>query len=112
MRAPICFWAAVLALTVSAPMRGEEAKGASAVEALPADVKAAYWGIRGDRIMPTIRFLASESLEGREAGERGAETAAEYLVSRFQAAGLAAGSSDGFLQRFKLRYRTLHPDEA
>lgn len=74
------------------------------------DVRHADRGIQGERMMPTIRFLASPRLEGREAGERGAEVAADYLVSRFQAAGLQAGSKEGFLQRFDLVGRILAPD--
>lgn len=66
--------------------------------------------LRGDKIMPAIRFLASPRLEGREAGERGAEIAADYLVSRFQAAGLQPGSKEGFLQRFDLVRRVLAPE--
>lgn len=77
---------------------------------LPEDVRRAYHSIRGDRMMPTIRFLASPRLEGREGGERGAEIAADYLVSRFQAAGLRAGSREGFLQRFDLVGRILAPE--
>ncbi|HZM16112.1 MAG TPA: M28 family peptidase [Candidatus Krumholzibacteria bacterium] len=82
----------------------------AAVE-LPAEVKAACQRIHADEIIATIRFLASPRLEGRDAGERGAEVAADYLVSRFQAAGLRAGSKDGYLQRFDLVRRTLAPEE-
>ena len=88
-----------------------ESRSPSEIDALPVEVRAAYQGIRGDRIAATIRFLASPRLEGREAGERGAEVAADYLASRFQAVGLQPGSRDGFLQRFDLIRRTLAPDE-
>ena len=89
---------------------GTGVKPAAAVE-LPAEVKAACQRIHADELIATIRFLASPRLEGRDAGERGAEVAADYLVSRFQAAGLRAGSKDGYLQRFDLIRRTLAPEE-
>jgi hypothetical protein len=38
--------------------------------------------------------------------------AADYLVTRLQAAGLEAGTKEGFLQTFDLRFRTLGPDAA
>lgn len=77
---------------------------------LSPDEAAALESIRAARIQPMIRFLASPALEGREAGQRGAEIAAEYLVSRFQAAGLEAAGKEGFLQPFDLRYRVLGKD--
>jgi len=85
--------------------------GSALLDQLPAEVKSAYEGIRGDEIIATVRFLASPRLEGRDAGERGAEIAADYLVSRFQAIGLQAGGKDGYLQRFDLLRRTLAPEE-
>ena len=83
---------------------------AAATSQLSADEAAALDSIRASRIQPMIRFLASPALEGRESGQRGAEVAAEYLVSRFQAAGLEAGGKEGFLQPFDLRYRVLAKD--
>jgi len=68
-------------------------------------------GIRAESIVSTIRFLASDGLEGREAGERGHDLAAAYLVSRFQALGLRSAASGGFLERFRLRYRYLTEKE-
>lgn len=92
----------VLALGVPFALHAEDAR--------PPEIDAAYRSIRGDRMLPTVRFLASPRLEGRESGERGAEVAADYLVSRFQAAGLGPGSKEGFLHRFDLLYRTLDPE--
>ncbi len=83
---------------------------AVAPEHLDAAAEAAVQGIRADRIAASIRFLASPRLEGREAGERGCEVAADYLVSRFQDAGLRPGSKEGYLQRFDLVRRTLAPE--
>jgi len=76
---------------------------------LPPDTASAYGTIRGDRILPTVRFLASPRLEGRESGTRGCEVAADFLSSAYQAAGLEPGSKEGYLQSFDLIRRTLAP---
>ena len=55
---------------------------------LPPEIASAYGTIRGERILPTVRFLASPRLEGRESGTRGCEIAADFLSSAYQAAGL------------------------
>ncbi len=74
---------------------------------LPPEIASAYGTIRGDRILPTVRFLASPRLEGRESGTRGCEIAADFLSSAYQAAGLEPGSKEGYLQSFDLVRRTL-----
>jgi hypothetical protein len=56
-----------------------------------------------------IRFLASDTLEGRETGSRGYDVAAEYVRAQFEAIGLQPLREDWF-QRFALRAATL--DEA
>ena len=56
-----------------------------------------------------IRFLASDTLEGRETGTRGYDVAAEYVRAQFEAIGLQPLRDDWF-QRFALRAATL--DEA
>lgn len=118
-------------LTMVAPAIGQEAKPAVAppsgrgeasgakpettassdADRLPAEIESAYKGILAEEILSTVRFLASPRFEGREAGERGADVAVDYLVSRFQAAGLEAGSKEGFRQRFDLIRKTLAPEE-
>ena len=77
---------------------------------LPPEIASAYGTIRGERILPTVRFLASPRLEGREAGTRGLEVAADFLSSAYQAAGLEPGSKEGYLQSFDLVRRTLAPE--
>lgn len=74
---------------------------------LPPEIASAYGTIRGDRILPTVRFLASPRLEGRETGTRGCEIAADFLSSAYQAAGLEPGSKEGYLQSYDLVRRTL-----
>ena len=48
-----------------------------------------------DAIRKHIEFLASDRLEGREAGSVGYETAARYVAERFAAMGLKPGGTDG-----------------
>ena len=95
---------ATLALGPIGPTVAQEEAAVSDAE------RAAMERIRARSILPTIRFLASNALEGREAAERGERIAADYLVSRFQAAGIEPGTKEGFLQRFDLRWRVLGPD--
>jgi Zn-dependent M28 family amino/carboxypeptidase len=57
-----------------------------------------------------IRFLASDLLEGRRAGTRGYDVAAEYVASRFAMMGVAAGGQGGYFQ--PLRLREVVPDLA
>lgn len=55
--------------------------------------------IRGD-----ITYLSSDALEGRQAGERGFETASTYVANRYEAIGLAPGGTDGsWFQPVRLR---------
>lgn len=55
--------------------------------------------ITADEICQTIRFLAADSLEGRGAGEPGAEMAMTYLADRFATIGLASPEG-GYIQPF------------
>ena len=58
--------------------------------------------IRPDAIEAHVRYLASDLLEGREAGTRGYDLAAGYVASQFQQLGLRpAGTS--YLQPVPLR---------
>jgi hypothetical protein len=57
-----------------------------------------------------IRFLASDLLEGRRAGTRGYDIAAEYVAARFAIMGIAAGGEAGYFQPVALREVT--PDLA
>lgn len=52
-------------------------------------------------IQDNINYLASDSLKGRKAGEPGGKLAAEYIRSKFEAAGLEMMYDDGF-QYFNL----------
>jgi Zn-dependent M28 family amino/carboxypeptidase len=56
-----------------------------------------------------IRFLASDLLEGRRAGTRGYDVAAEYVASRFSILGIASGGVDGRYDQ-PVRLREVTPD--
>jgi hypothetical protein len=45
-----------------------------------------------------VSFLASDALEGRATPSRGQDIAAEFIASRFRAAGLEPAGDDGFFQ--------------
>lgn len=49
-----------------------------------------------------IRYLADDKLEGRRAGTAGEKLAREYIGGQFQAIGLQAKGTDGWLQPFEI----------
>lgn len=52
-----------------------------------------------------VVYLASDLLEGREAGKKGEEHAAEYIASRFAAIGLLPkGDAGGWFQHFEFNF--------
>jgi Zn-dependent M28 family amino/carboxypeptidase len=56
-----------------------------------------------NRILASVRFLASDSLEGRLPGAHGGALATEYLASQAKAMGLEPGAADGtYLQAVPL----------
>jgi len=50
-----------------------------------------------------VKFLADDSLEGRDTGSEGLRKAEAYAVEQFQKAGLQPAGADGFYQPVKLR---------
>jgi Zn-dependent M28 family amino/carboxypeptidase len=57
-----------------------------------------------------VKFLADDSLEGRDTGSEGLRKAEAYAVEQFQKAGLQPAGTDGFYQPVKLRqYRVDEP---
>lgn len=54
-----------------------------------------------------VQFLADDSLEGRNVGTPGFETAAGYVERQFQAIGLKPAGTNGFRQPVKLESRQL-----
>ncbi|MBN8839809.1 MAG: aminopeptidase, partial [Sphingomonadales bacterium] len=92
-------------LPLSAPLAAEEtppdpaAINAAINAPLPADQAA---------IKAHVMFLASDAMKGREAGSAEFDIAAQYVASRFYAAGLRPGGDAGaYLQAVPLvRYRS------
>jgi hypothetical protein len=54
-----------------------------------------------DRIMETVKFLASDDLKGRGIGTHELDQAADYIAEKFEQYGLQTGSDDGtYFQRW------------
>ena len=52
--------------------------------------------VSADAIEAHIRFLADDAMEGREAGARGYDLAANYVEAQYRAIGLEPGGEDGY----------------
>src|SRR5579863_9386512 len=50
------------------------------------------WDAAGKKWWAHVQFLADDKLEGRNVGSAGYEIAADYVLKRFERAGLAASS--------------------
>ncbi len=72
----------------------------------PAEAEATVFDVA--QLRADTRFLASDLLEGRRAGTRGYDLAAEYVASRLAILGVAAGGDGGYFQ--PLRLREVTPD--
>jgi Zn-dependent M28 family amino/carboxypeptidase len=57
----------------------------------------------GDSWWSYVKFLADDSLEGRDTGSEGLRKAEAYAVEQLQKAGLEPAGTDGFYQAVKLR---------
>jgi hypothetical protein len=57
-----------------------------------------------------VKFLADDSLEGRDTGSEGLRKAEAYAVDQFKKAGLEPAGSDGFYQ--PVRFKQYQVDEA
>ena len=55
-----------------------------------------------DSLLAHVRYLASDELAGREAGEPGAKAAALYIQRAFEAYGLEALGQNGYMQPFEV----------
>ncbi len=54
--------------------------------------------VTADALRGHVSFLASDALEGRNSPSKGLDIAAEYIASRFRAAGLKPMGDDGYFQ--------------
>src|SRR5215475_8296099 len=57
-----------------------------------------------------VKYLADDSLEGRDTGSEGIKKAEAYAVEQFKKAGLAPAGSDGFYQ--PVRFMQFQVDES
>lgn len=87
--------------TVSLAMSATRTQGPPVAASSP--VAADFAGtISRDDLRVHVNFLASDALEGRATGSKGAQLAADYLASRLREAGLQpAGASKDFFQPFE-----------
>src|SRR5690242_14336816 len=65
---------------------------------IPAEVKPALDRITAGDLKGDVSFLASDLLQGRATPSPGLEIAAEFIASKFRAAGLEPAGDDGFFQ--------------
>lgn len=76
------------------------------------DTKPAALAPSLDNIEADMRFLASDELEGREAGTPGYDAAAEYVAARMAELGvMPAGDNDSYFQTVPLRRSYRVPDQ-
>ena len=77
------------------------------------DARDAVACIEPDAIRAHIRFLSDDLLEGREAGTRGFQLAAKYVVSTFETMGLEPAGIDGtYFQNVPLRSSALDLEQS
>lgn len=78
------------------------------IPVLPPAARAAIERISPDSLRGNLSFLASDLLEGRNTPSRGLDIAADFIASRFRAAGLApAPTADGYFQKAEWSYRQI-----
>ncbi len=76
---------------------------------LTPDEQAALQRISPDSLRGNLSFLSSDLLEGRATPSRGLDLAAEFIASRFRAAGLEPAGDDGYFQTAALTIREQNP---
>ncbi|MBS1591097.1 MAG: hypothetical protein JST07_03180, partial [Bacteroidetes bacterium] len=55
-----------------------------------------------NRLLQHIRYLASDSLEGRGTGTKGETLASQYIINQYEAMQLEPKGSNGYLQNFDI----------
>ena len=73
---------------------------------------AADYAAEGKLWWAHIQFLADDKLEGRNTGTEGHRTAAAYVATQFERAGLKPGGTSGYQQPVAMLTRTLVPAES
>ena len=59
-----------------------------------------------------VKFLADDSLEGRDTGSEGLKKAQAYAVDQFKKAGLEPAGTDGFYQRITFKQSELDEEKS
>ncbi len=72
-------------------------------------LSAQAFDFRSEPIRAHMKFLASDLLEGRGAGTRGYDIAANYVAAQFEAAGVAPGAGGSYFQ--VIPFRKTIPDD-
>jgi len=94
------------ALLCSAKLSSEPPlpESAPAPPELALPVRAGLESIQASAILEHVKALCGPQMKGREAGEKGARLAANYIAARFRKSGFAPGGSAGtYFQTFKIR---------
>jgi hypothetical protein len=79
----------------------------AAAPPLPASVQHALNAVNADELKGDLSFLASDVLQGRFTPSPGLEVAAEFIASKFRAAGLQPGGDHDFFQTAEMVDRRL-----
>jgi len=79
----------------------------SAAAPLPANVQYALNAVSADELKGDLSFLASDVLQGRFTPSPGLDVAAEFIASKFRAAGLEPGGDHGYFQTAEMVDRRL-----
>jgi hypothetical protein len=74
---------------------------------LPLNVQRALAAVSPDELKGDLSFLASDALQGRFTPSPGLDVAAEFIASRFRAAGLEPGGDRGYFQMAEIVDRRL-----
>lgn len=109
MRLHLTAFASLVALSACATAAGPEAPDARDAQGPAAE---AVQSIRPGAIEAHIRFLADDLMEGREAGERGYDLAANYVEAQYRLIGLQPGGLDGYRAEVPLQTVTAQADAA
>ena len=98
-------WGLIAGLLACAHLSGGRGGLAAAEENSLGALRAA---LKADLLYRHVEVLADDSLEGREAGERGGQAAAGYLRRQLEDAGVAPGGTEGgYFQLFGRGYRNV-----
>ncbi len=89
-----------LAVVVSTALLLPDAEAGGGGGKTPADLKKAAKSIDSKLIKKHLFYLASDKLQGREAGSPGGHAAAVYIAEQYERAGLEPAGTEGFFQPF------------